>query len=129
VAEVEVDPETGRVEVVRYCRRGRRGNVINPMLVHGQSHGGIMAGIGQALLEHAVYDPESGQFLTATFQDYCMPRASDAPDFDLGFNVVPCPNNDLGVKGAGRGRGLRRAAGHRLGGVRRAGASRISTCR
>jgi carbon-monoxide dehydrogenase large subunit len=79
------------------------GRVINPMLVHGQSHGGIMSGIGQALLEHAVYDPESGQFLTATFQDYCMPRASDAPHFDLDFNIVPCPNNDLGVKGAGEG--------------------------
>jgi carbon-monoxide dehydrogenase large subunit len=62
-----------------------------------------MSGIGQALLEHAVYDAESGQFLTATFQDYCMPRAADAPGFDLDFNVVPCPNNDLGVKGAGEG--------------------------
>ena len=103
VAEVEVDAETGQVEVVRYAAVDDVGNVINPMLVHGQSHGGIVAGIGQALLEHAVYDPESGQFLTATFQDYCMPRASDAPSFDLGFNVVPCPNNDLGVKGAGEG--------------------------
>ena len=103
VAEVEVDEDTGQVEVVRYAAVDDVGNVINPMLVHGQSHGGIVAGIGQALLEHAVYDPESGQFLTATFQDYCMPRASDAPSFDLGFNVVPCPNNDLGVKGAGEG--------------------------
>jgi carbon-monoxide dehydrogenase large subunit len=103
VAEVEVDEDTGHVEVVRYAAVDDVGNVINPMLVHGQSHGGIVAGIGQALLEHAVYDPESGQFLTATFQDYCMPRAADAPSFDLGFNVVPCPNNDLGVKGAGEG--------------------------
>ncbi|WP_149538785.1 xanthine dehydrogenase family protein molybdopterin-binding subunit [Siccirubricoccus phaeus] len=103
VAEVEIDPETGQVQIVRYAAVDDVGNVINPMLVHGQSHGGIMAGIGQALLEHAVYDKESGQFLTATFQDYCMPRASDAPDFDLGFHVVPCPNNDLGVKGAGEG--------------------------
>ncbi|MDO9707623.1 xanthine dehydrogenase family protein molybdopterin-binding subunit [Paracraurococcus lichenis] len=103
VAEVEIDPETGRIEIARYSAVDDVGNVINPMLVHGQSHGGIMAGIGQALLEHAVYDPESGQFLTATFQDYCMPRAADAPAFDLGFHVVPCPNNDLGVKGAGEG--------------------------
>ncbi|MCO6414617.1 xanthine dehydrogenase family protein molybdopterin-binding subunit [Siccirubricoccus sp. KC 17139] len=103
VAEVEIDPETGQVQIVRYAAVDDVGNVINPMLVHGQSHGGIMAGIGQALLEHAVYDRESGQFLTATFQDYCMPRASDAPDFDLGFHIVACPNNDLGVKGAGEG--------------------------
>ena len=103
VAEVEVDEDTGTVEIVRYAAVDDVGNVINPMLVHGQSHGGIVAGIGQALLEHAVYDPESGQFLTATFQDYCLPRAADAPSFDLGFNVVPCPNNDLGVKGAGEG--------------------------
>ena len=103
VAEVEVDPETGQVEVVRYAAVDDVGNVINPLLVHGQSHGGIAAGIGQALLEHARHDPESGQLLTATFQDYAMPRASDLPSFDLGFNVVPCPNNDLGVKGAGEG--------------------------
>ena len=103
VAEVEIDPDTGHVEIVRYAAVDDVGNVINPLLVHGQSHGGIMSGIGQALLEHAVYDAESGQFLTATFQDYCLPRAADAPHFDLGFNVVPCPNNDLGVKGAGEG--------------------------
>ena len=103
VAEVEVDAETGQVEIVRYAAVDDVGNVINPMLVHGQSHGGIMSGIGQALLEHAVYDKDSGQFLTATFQDYCLPRASDAPSFDLDFHIVPCPNNDLGVKGAGEG--------------------------
>jgi carbon-monoxide dehydrogenase large subunit len=103
VAEVEIDTDTGQIEILRYAAVDDVGNVINPMLVHGQSHGGIMSGIGQALLEHAVYDKESGQFLTATFQDYCMPRASDAPSFDLGFNIVPCPNNDLGVKGAGEG--------------------------
>lgn len=103
VAEVEVDPDTGHVAIARYAAVDDVGKVINPMLVHGQSHGGIMSGIGQALLEHAVYDDESGQLLTATFQDYCMPRASDAPSFDLDFNIVPCPNNDLGVKGAGEG--------------------------
>jgi carbon-monoxide dehydrogenase large subunit len=103
VAEVEIDTDTGQVTIARYAAVDDVGNVINPMLVHGQSHGGIMGGIGQALLEHAVYDQDSGQFLTATFQDYCLPRASDAPSFDLDFNIVPCPNNDLGVKGAGEG--------------------------
>ncbi len=103
VAEVEIDPETGQVTLVNYAAVDDVGVPINPMLVHGQCHGGIMAGIGQAMLEHAQYDPESGQFLTATFQDYAMPRAADAPEFHLGLNVVPCPSNDLGVKGAGEG--------------------------
>jgi carbon-monoxide dehydrogenase large subunit len=103
VAEVEVDPETGQVALVNYTAVDDVGVPINPMLVHGQCHGGIMAGIGQAMLEHARYDPESGQFLTATFQDYALPRAADAPAFRLDLNVVPCPSNDLGVKGAGEG--------------------------
>ncbi|WP_268893653.1 xanthine dehydrogenase family protein molybdopterin-binding subunit [Roseomonas harenae] len=103
VAEVEVDPETGAVTLVRYAAVDDVGNVINPMLVHGQMHGGIMTGIGHALMEEARYDPESGQFLTSTFQDYCMPRAGDACDFDLALNVVPTPTNELGVKGAGEG--------------------------
>ncbi|MBP0446051.1 xanthine dehydrogenase family protein molybdopterin-binding subunit [Roseomonas sp. SSH11] len=103
VAEVEIDPETGRVELVRYAAVDDVGKVINPMLVHGQMHGGIMTGIGQALMEEARYDPESGQFLTSTFQDYCMPRAGDACGFDLALNIVPTPTNELGVKGAGEG--------------------------
>ena len=103
VAEVEVDPDTGVVTLVNYAAVDDVGVVINPKLVHGQCHGGIVSGIGQAMLEHAVYDNESGQFMTATFQDYCMPRAGDAPDLKLGLNVVPCPSNDLGVKGAGEG--------------------------
>ncbi|MCA3277671.1 MAG: xanthine dehydrogenase family protein molybdopterin-binding subunit [Roseomonas sp.] len=103
VAEVEVDQTTGEVTIANYAAVDDVGVPINPMLVHGQCHGGIMAGIGQAMLEHARYDPESGQFLTATFQDYCMPRAGDAPSFTLDLNVVPCPSNDLGVKGAGEG--------------------------
>lgn len=103
VAEVEVDTETGEVTLVNYAAVDDVGVVINPMLVHGQCHGGIMSGIGQAMLEHARYDDESGQFLTATFQDYCMPRAGDAPSFRLGLNEVPNPSNDLGVKGAGEG--------------------------
>ncbi len=103
VAEVEIDPETGRLTVDRYAAVDDVGNVINPMLVHGQSHGGIAQGLGQAVLEHAVYDSESGQFLTATFQDYAMPRAEDLPDLAIDFNIVPTPINDLGVKGAGEG--------------------------
>ena len=103
VAEVEVDPETGQVTLARYAAVDDVGNVINPMLVHGQMHGGIMTGIGQALMEEARYDPETGQFLTSTFQDYALPRAGDACDFDLALNVVPTPTNELGVKGAGEG--------------------------
>jgi carbon-monoxide dehydrogenase large subunit len=103
VAEVEIDPETGRLEVVRYAAVDDVGNVINPLLVHGQSHGGIAQGLGQAVLEDARYDAESGQFLTATFMDYAMPRAADLPDLAIDFNIVPTPINDLGVKGAGEG--------------------------
>jgi carbon-monoxide dehydrogenase large subunit len=103
VAEVEIDPETGKLEVVRYTCVDDVGNVINPMLVHGQSHGGIAQGLGQAVLERAVYDPESGQFLSATFMDYAMPRAMDLPPLEVDFNIVPTPINDLGVKGAGEG--------------------------
>ncbi len=103
VAEVEIDPDTGLVAVVRYAAVDDVGVPLNPMLVHGQCHGGIVSGIGQALYEHARYDDESGQFLTATFQDYCMPRAADLPHLEVGLNVVPCPSNDLGVKGAGEG--------------------------
>jgi carbon-monoxide dehydrogenase large subunit len=103
VAEVEVDPETGRLEVVRYACVDDVGVVINPMLVHGQSHGGIAQGLGQAVLENAAYDPDSGQLLSATFMDYAMPRAADLPELQVDVNVVPTPINDLGVKGAGEG--------------------------
>jgi carbon-monoxide dehydrogenase large subunit len=103
VAEVEIDPETGLLTVDRYAAVDDVGNVINPLLVHGQSHGGIAQGLGQAVLEHALYDKDSGQFLTATFQDYAMPRAADLPDLAIGFNIVPTPINELGVKGAGEG--------------------------
>jgi carbon-monoxide dehydrogenase large subunit len=103
VAEVEVDPETGKLEVVAYACVDDVGVVINPMLVHGQSHGGIAQGLGQAVLEEARYDPASGQFLTATFLDYAMPRADDLPHLEVDVNVVPTPVNELGVKGAGEG--------------------------
>ncbi len=103
VAEVEIDPDTGHLQVVRYAAVDDVGNVLNPLLVHGQSHGGIAQGLGQAVLENAVYDSDSGQLLAASFQDYAMPRATDLPDLALDFHIVPTPVNELGVKGAGEG--------------------------
>jgi carbon-monoxide dehydrogenase large subunit len=75
--------------------------VINPLLLAGQIHGGIVQGVGQALLEQAVFDPESGQLLTGSFMDYTMPRAADFPSFEIEYNLVPCTTNVLGLKGAG----------------------------
>jgi carbon-monoxide dehydrogenase large subunit len=100
VAEVEVDPETGRVEVVRYVAVDDCGRVINHTLLEGQLHGGIAQGLGQAL-EHAVYDRRSGQLVTASFMDYAMPRADDQPALFLYDRSIPAPGNPLGVKGAG----------------------------
>ena len=77
------------------------GNLINPMVVEGQVHGGIAQGIGQALTEGAVYDKESGQLLTGSYMDYCMPRADNLPNFKLDFTVTECPSNPLGIKGCG----------------------------
>jgi carbon-monoxide dehydrogenase large subunit len=101
VCEVEIDPETGAVTVDRYAIVDDLGCLINPLLVEGQVHGGLAQGLGQALMEHAVYDPESGQLLTATFNDYAMPRADDMPPIALAFNEIPCTTNPLGSKGAG----------------------------
>jgi carbon-monoxide dehydrogenase large subunit len=100
IAEVELDPETGAVEIPRYTIVDDFGVVVNPMLVEGQVHGGIVQGIGQALLEGAVYD-DSGQLLTGSFMDYCMPRADNMPSFDFSTVEVPCKNNAMGVKGCG----------------------------
>jgi carbon-monoxide dehydrogenase large subunit len=100
VAEVEIDPETGIIEVVRYFMVNDFGTVINPMLVAGQAHGGVVQGIGQALMERTVYDPQ-GQPLTGSYMDYAMPRASDAPSFAIETHSVPCKTNRLGVKGCG----------------------------
>jgi len=100
IAEVEIDPETGIIEVVRYFMVNDFGTVINPMLVAGQAHGGVMQGIGQILMENALYD-EQGQPITGSFMDYAMPRASDAPDFSIENHSVPCKTNRLGVKGCG----------------------------
>jgi carbon-monoxide dehydrogenase large subunit len=100
IAEVEIDPETGTVDVVRYAFVNDFGVVINPLLVDGQAHGGIVQGIGQALREHTVYDAE-GQLLTGSFMDYAMPRAEDAPSFVHEFHPVPATTNPLGAKGCG----------------------------
>src|SRR5215469_11087377 len=100
IAEVEVDPETGVVEVVRYCFVNDFGVVINPLLVNGQAHGGIVQGIGQALLEYTMYD-EEGQLLTGSYMDYALPRAEDAPLFAHDFHPVPAKTNVLGAKGCG----------------------------
>ncbi len=100
VAEVEIDRDTGQVEVVRYFMVNDFGTVINPMLVAGQAHGGVIQGIGQALMERTVYDGQ-GQPVAGSFMDYALPRASDGPDFSIENHSVPCKTNRLGVKGCG----------------------------
>ncbi len=101
ICEVEVDPETGTVAFDRYVIVDDVGVVINPLIVDGQIHGGVAQGLGQALFEDCVYDPNSGQLMTATFADYVMPRADNMPDLDISYNEVPCLTNPLGAKGAG----------------------------
>jgi carbon-monoxide dehydrogenase large subunit len=100
VAEVEIDPDTGHVEVVKYTMVGDFGTVINPLLVEGQSHGGVVQGISQAIFEHVVYS-EEGQPLTGSFTDYAIPRAGDAPSFTIDYHSVPAKTNVLGAKGCG----------------------------
>ncbi|GBD41064.1 Carbon monoxide dehydrogenase large chain [bacterium HR39] len=101
IAEVEIDPETGVVSLERYTVVDDFGVVLNPLLVAGQVHGGVAQGVGQALTERTVYDPDSGQLLTATFLDYAIPRADDLCAIDFSWIEVPCRNNPLGVKGCG----------------------------
>ena len=101
ICEVEVDPETGVTEIVNWVAVDDFGTIVNPMIVEGQVHGGIAHGVGQALLECAVYDPDSGQLLTGSYNDYTMPRAGDLPSFTLGFTCTPSPHNPLGSKGCG----------------------------
>ena len=99
--EVEVDPETGAVAVVGFWAADDFGVVINPLIVAGQQHGGVVQGIGQALLEHAIYDA-SGQLVSGSFMDYAMPRADDVPGIAVDHScVTPCTHNPLGVKGCG----------------------------
>jgi carbon-monoxide dehydrogenase large subunit len=101
VVEVEIDRDTGRVELARYTAVDDYGVLVNPMIASGQAHGAMAQGSGQALLEYASYDPGSGQMVTGSFMDYALPRADDLPSFDLGFNATRCTTNPLGVKGCG----------------------------
>ena len=100
ICELEIDPETGVVTIDRWTAVDDFGKLINPMIVEGQVHGGIAQGVGQALLEAARYD-EDGQLLTASYMDYCMPRASDLPSIKVDTVETPCPSNPLGLKGCG----------------------------
>ncbi len=101
IVEVEIDRDSGAVAIERYTVVDDFGRTINPLMLEGQVHGGIVQGIGQALLEHAVYDPDSGQLLSGSFMDYAMPRASDLPSFSFSTHNVPTTSNPFGVKGAG----------------------------
>jgi carbon-monoxide dehydrogenase large subunit len=101
VCEVEIDPDTGAVALVSYVIVDDVGTVINPVTLKGQIHGGVAQGVGQALMEEVVYDPESGQLLTASFMDYAMPRADTLPDMHIESHPVPTKLNPLGAKGAG----------------------------
>ena len=102
VCELEVDPETGTVEIVRYTSVDDVGRAINPLILHGQCHGGIVAGVGQALMERIAYD-ENGQLLSASFMDYAMPRADQFPFFTTDISEVPSTTNPLGLRGGGEG--------------------------
>lgn len=100
ICEVEVDPETGITDVIQFTSADDFGTIINPMIVEGQVHGGVTQGIGQALLEHAVYT-DDGQFVTGSYMDYAMPRADDVPSYTIDHGCTPSPNNPLGLKGCG----------------------------
>ena len=102
VCEVEIDRDTGTLELVRFVAFDDIGTVVNPLLAGGQTSGSIVQGIGQAVLEGCIYDPESGQLLSGSFMDYCMPRADDLPAFEMEFvDGIPSTNNPMGIKGAG----------------------------
>lgn len=101
ICEVEVDPETGKTHIVQFVAADDFGNIINPMIVEGQVHGGIAQGVGQALLEGVHYDLSNGQLLTASYMDYAMPRADDLPSFQVSHQCTPSPSNPLGLKGCG----------------------------
>jgi aerobic carbon-monoxide dehydrogenase large subunit len=101
IAEVEVDPDTGKLAVLNYTVVDDLGRIVNPLLAAGQVHGGVAQGLGQALMENCVYDADSGQLMTASFQDYALPRADDMPPLTVAFNEIPCTTNPMGSKGAG----------------------------
>ncbi|MDA0238657.1 MAG: molybdopterin-dependent oxidoreductase, partial [Proteobacteria bacterium] len=101
VCEIEIDPETGTVEIIKYTAVHDVGTELNPLLVDGQVHGGIAQGVGQALMEEMVYEPETGQILSGSFLDYAMPRADDFCQYTVDRHPVPTTGNPMGVKGAG----------------------------
>jgi carbon-monoxide dehydrogenase large subunit len=101
IAEVEIDPETGVVTILRYVVMDDVGKAVNPLIVRGQVHGGVAQGVGQAMLERTAYDPASGQLVSGSLMDYALPRADDLPDIEVDFIEIPCGTNPLGVKGAG----------------------------
>ena len=103
VCEVEVDPETGVVRIDRYTTIDDVGRAVNPLILHGQTHGGIAQGVGQALMERCFYRPGSGQLLSGSFMDYAMPRADDFPSFATTLSEVPSTNHPLGFRGGGEG--------------------------
>jgi carbon-monoxide dehydrogenase large subunit len=103
VCEVEVDPETGAVDLIRYAAVDDVGRAVNPLILHGQAHGGIAQGVGQALGEECCYDPTSGQLLSGSFMDYIMPRADTLPSFATAIGETPSPLNPLGIRSGGEG--------------------------
>jgi carbon-monoxide dehydrogenase large subunit len=103
VCEVEVDPDTGAVAIARYTAVDDVGRAVNPMIVHGQVHGGITHGIGQALLEQCWYDPQSGQLLSGSLMDYAIARADEMPSYTTELSEVPSPTHPLGIRPAGEG--------------------------
>ena len=103
VCEVEVDPDTGRVDIVRYASIDDVGRAINPLIVHGQTHGAIVQGVGQAMWESFHVDPDSGQPFTGSLMDYGMPRADGVPSFTCEISEVLSPTNPLGIKAGGEG--------------------------
>jgi carbon-monoxide dehydrogenase large subunit len=103
VCEVEIDPDLGTLEIIKYSAVDDVGRAVNPLIIHGQTHGGIVQGVGQALLEQCFYDARTGQLLSASFMDYAMPRADVFPFFDTGISEVPTPTHPLGIRPAGEG--------------------------
>jgi len=101
VCEVEVDTDTGEVKIEKFTAVDDFGNIVNPMIVEGQIHGGIAQGLGQAMMEACSYDVISGQLVTGSYMDYAMPRAMDVPNIQVSNTVTPCSHNPLGVKGCG----------------------------
>ena len=126
---MEIDPDTGSVAILRYTAEDDVGTVINPLILEGQIVGGIAQGLGQALMEHAIYDDETGQLVTGSFVDYTMPRADTMPGVDFQPNPVPSPRNPLGCKGAGEAGNDRGNAGCGQRHYRRAGTRRCESHR